>query len=44
MVKTQSRHPKLKKGVKSVIEAFMNDDLEDDPDPFPFDNGNLPFN
>ncbi|MGO5072026.1 hypothetical protein [Roseburia faecis] len=44
VVKTQSRHPKLKKGVKSVIEAFMNDDLEDDPDPFPFDNGNLPFN
>lgn len=37
-VKEYSQHPKIKKGLQSVIDAYMNDDFEDDD----LDN-DLPF-
>ena len=38
VVKEFSKHPKIKKGLKEAIDAFMRDDLEDDDD-----GGELPF-
>ena len=39
-VNERMKHPKLKREVQNAIEAFMNDDLEDDP----IDDNGLPFN
>ena len=39
------KHPHLKKGIQSAIDAFMNDDLEDDAPDFQsmFDDEEIPF-
>lgn len=39
-VKESVRHPRLNKDLKTAIDAFMVDDLEDDD---PFEDGTLPF-
>lgn len=31
-IKVNSQHPKIKKDIKSVIDAFLNEDMEDDDD------------
>ena len=35
-VKEHNKHPQIKKNVKFILDAFMNDDYEDDPEELPF--------
>lgn len=36
IVSDRTKHPKIKTGLKYVIDAFMNDDMEDNPEELPF--------